>query len=192
MKNIIKAFNNQPLINLKGRKYILNPLIDHIPETSYSLVSDVVKELSRLTNFEYINKIVGEEDRGGYIAAIMAYKHKKALAMTKWNPDGLECGHVIDFRNAYTKGKMYLHGVSEKDKIILIEDLVDSGGTLIAMIKLLGKVKVEIRDILVVAEKIDYNGRERVKKETGYDIKSLIKVGNNGGKSKVISTYLNK
>jgi len=186
MKRIIKAFDNQPLINLNGRKYILNPLIDHFPETPYKLMSDAVKELSKLTNFKNINKIVGEEDRGGYIAALMAYKHKKALAMVKWNPDGLECGHVVNFRNAYTKGKMYLHGVSKGDRVVLIEDLIDSGGTLIAMIKLLEKAEINICDIIVVAEKINYNGRERVKKETGYDIKSLIKVSNNGRKSKVI------
>lgn len=186
MKNIIKAFDNQPLIDLKGRKYILNPLIDHIPDTPYNLIADVVKELSKVSNFKKINKIIGEEDRGGYIAALMAYKYKKSLAMTKWNPDGLECGHVINFRNAYTGGKMYLHGVSEGDRVMIVEDLIDSGGTLVAMIRLLEEAKVTINDILVVAEKIDYNGRERIKKETGYDIKSLIKVSNNGEKSKVI------
>lgn len=186
MKNIIKAFDNKPLIHLKGRKYIVNPLVDHFPETPYSLLSDVVKELSKLTNFKNINKIVGEEDRGGYIAALMAYKHKKALAMTKWNPCDLKCGLAIHFRNAYTEGMMYLHGVAKGDRVVLVDDLIDSGGTLIAMIKLLEKTEVKICDILVVAEKIDYNGRERVKKETGYDIKSLIRVSNNGKYSKVI------
>ncbi len=188
MKNIIKAFDNQPLVDLNGRKYIINPLIDHYPETPYKLISSVVKELSKLTDFKNINKIVGEEDRGGYIAALMAYRHKKAIAMTKWNPSGLECGHVVNFRNAYTGGKMYLHGVSKGDKIVLIEDLIDSGGTLVAMIKLLEKAEVKICDILVVAEKINYNGRSKVKKETGYNIKSLIKVSNKGKKSKIIFT----
>lgn len=186
MNNIIKAFDKQPLIDLNGRKFILNPLIDHYPETSYKLISDTVKELSKLTNFKNVNKIVGEEDRGGYIAALMAYKHKKALAMTKWNSHELKYGHVVNFRNAYTGGKMYLCGVSKGDRVLLVEDLVDSGGTLVAMIKLLEMAGAIICDIVVVAEKIDYNGRERVRKETGYNIKSLIKVRNNGGESKVI------
>mgnify|MGYP003395891842 CR=1 FL=1 len=37
--------------------------------------------------------------------------------MVKWNPLGLEGDHAVNFRNAYTKGKMYLHGVSKGDKV---------------------------------------------------------------------------
>jgi len=186
MKKIIESFNNQPLINLKGRKYILNPLLDHTPNTTYELMKDVVMELSKLSNFKKINKIVGEEDRGGYIAALVAYKNKKDLAMVKWNPIGLKGDCAVDFRNAYTKGKMYLYGVSKGDKVILVEDLIDSGGTIIAMVKLLEENGVEICDIITVVEKINYNGIRRIKKETGYNVKCLLKVDCSGEKSTVV------
>ena len=186
MKKIIEAFDRQPIINLKGRRYILNPLIDHMPNTPHELILDVVKELSKLTDLKKVNKIVGEEDRGGYIAALIAYKNKKDLAMVKWNPLGLEGDHAVNFRNAYTKGKMYLHGISKGDKVILVEDLIDSGGTIIAMIKLLKRVGVKIYGIIAVAEKIDYHGREKIRKATGYDVKCLLKVSCSEEKSTVV------
>ncbi|OGF32643.1 hypothetical protein A2478_01160 [Candidatus Falkowbacteria bacterium RIFOXYC2_FULL_36_12] len=185
MKEIIKAFDRQPVINIKGRKYIINKLIDHEPETNYKLLEDVVEELSVATDFDKANKIVGEEDRGGYIAALMAYKLKKCLALVKWNPPGLRGALCIDFRNSYTHGKMYLHGIKKGDKVILVEDIIDTGGTLIAMIKLLRNANIRILSIIAVAEKIGYGGLERIEKETGLKAKCLIRVACDGELSKV-------
>jgi adenine phosphoribosyltransferase len=187
MKELIKAFCNQPLKQIDGRVYIVNPLLDHYPETSYALMKDVVTELSRITDLSKIDKIVGEEDRGGYIAALMAFCHKKSLAMVKWNPIGVD-GHIgVDFRNAYTSGKMYLNGVKMGDRVLIVEDLIDSGGTIIAMIKLLQCAGVEIYDIIVVVDKVDYGGRERILRETGFNVKSIIGVTCKNGSSAVIS-----
>ncbi|MFA7308233.1 MAG: phosphoribosyltransferase family protein [Hyphomicrobium sp.] len=187
MKELIKAFHNQPLRRINGREYILNPLLDHYPETSYALMEDTILELSRITDLSKIDKIVGEEDRGGYIAALMAFRHKKSLAMVKWNPCGLD-GHIgVDFRNAYTSGKMYLNGAKKGDKVLIVEDLIDSGGTIIAMISLLKYAGVEICDIITVVDKVDYGGRERILKETGFSVKNILGVACRGGRSKVIS-----
>lgn len=187
MKELITAFQDQPLKRINGRDYIVNPLLDHYPETSYALMEDAVKELSCITDLSKIDKIVGEEDRGGYIAALMAFYHKKSLAMVKWNPSGVDGTIGIDFRNAYTSGKMFLNGVKSGDKVLIVEDLIDSGGTIIAMINLLKYAGVEIYDIITIVDKIDYGGRERILKETGFNVKSLLGVTCEGKTSKVVS-----
>lgn len=186
MKEIIKAFHNQEIIKMKGSNYIINPLFDHEPETSYKLMKDAIRELSTLTDFSKANKIIGEEDRGGFIAALMAYKHKKSLAMVKWSPINLKRQISINFRNIYSEGKMYLYGVKKGDKIILVEDLIDSGGTIIAMIKLLKRAKVTIKDVICVAEKKENNGIRRIEKQTGIKVRCLLRFTCTGNKSKVI------
>lgn len=186
MKEIVKAFHNQIITKLNGHSYVINPVTDHTPETTYSLIKDIVEELTKLTNFSRANKIVGEEDRGGYIAGFMALKHKKSLAMVKWNPIGLNGPIGVDFRNAYTEGKMYLYGVKEGDKVILVEDMIDTGGTIIGMINLLRKAKVKIIDVVCIGEKEEYHGIEKIKEETGILVKCVIKFNCEGDTSKVV------
>jgi len=41
-------------------------------------------------------------------------------------------------------------------------------------------------DIICVAEKNEYNGVARVKKETGFEVKSILKISVSGNKSKVL------
>ncbi len=185
MKEIFKAFNKQPVKWIKNRNYVITPLLDHEPETTYALMNDVVKSLSKLTNFSKANKVVGEEDRGGYIASLLAYENKKALAMVKWFPVDIKKNIKIKFRNAYTHGNMYLYGVQKGDRVILVEDMIDSGRTIIAMIKLLRKVGAKIIDVIVIAEKEEFNGINRIKKETGIDVKFLLRFSSNGYISKV-------
>lgn len=186
MKEIIKAFHNQKIVKVNGHNYLINPITDHTPDTTYTLLKDVTKELSAIANFTKANKIVGEEDRGGFVAALMAYEKKKSLGMVKWNPDHLEARIGVDFRNAYTEGKMYLHGCKKGDNVILIEDLIDTGGTIISMVKLLRKHKINILDIICIADKEEYAGIERIEKETGIRPKSLVQFTCVNKKSKVV------
>jgi adenine/guanine phosphoribosyltransferase-like PRPP-binding protein len=186
MKYVVDAFHNRPLVFVKDRNYIVTPLTDHEPGTPFELLEDTVKELSKLSNFSLADKILGEEDRGGFLAALMAYEHKKPLGMVKWNPNGLEGQQAVQFRNAYTEGTMYINGIQPGDKVILVEDMVDSGGTIIGMIELLGKIKVELLDVVVIAEKEEFEGIKRIKDETGFDVKALLKFNSSmGNKAKV-------
>lgn len=186
MKHIIKAFHNSPLVPVKDRNFMINSLIDQDPATPPELLREVVEELTKITDISKATKIFGEEDRGGFLAALMAYEHNLPLAMVKWNPSGLEGQVCIDFRNAYTHGKMYANGLEPNDKVLLVEDLVDSGGTIIGMLKMLQKEKIEVVDVIVVAEKVEYKGIEAIKKATGVDVKTLIKFSSTGDKSKVV------
>ena len=185
MDEIFKAFNEQPVIWLKDRNYVITPLLDHEPETTYLLMKDVVKNLSKLTDFSKADKVVGEEDRGGYIAALVAYANKKSLAMVKWFPIDTGKNTKIKFRSSYATGEMYLYGIKKHDRVILVEDMVDSGGTIISMIKLLRKVGAKIIDVIVIAEKEEFKGINRIKKETGINVKFLLKFSSVGDRSKV-------
>jgi adenine phosphoribosyltransferase len=175
MNILQQAFDNQPIIKLKNTNYIVTSLLDHVPETSYDLFNAAIEGLESLTDLTRADKIVAEEDRGGYLAATLAYK-------------AVGCkGEVsIDFRNAYTRGKMYLNGVKKGDKIILVEDIIDSGGTIISMIHLLEKIGAVIVDIICLAEKEEIQGAARIKKETGYEPKFLFKFNCLDEKSRVI------
>ena len=189
MKKVIDAFDNRPLVFVKDRNFLINPLTDHMPTTSFELLDDTINSLSQLTDFSKANKLIGEEDRGGFLVALMAYHLKMSFGMVKWNPTGFDGQISVDFRNAYTGGTMYLNGCEKGDKVILVEDMVDSGGSIIAMIQLFEKAGVELIDIVVIAEKEDYNGVERIKKETGRDVKLLLKFSSAGKTSKV--TWVN-
>jgi adenine/guanine phosphoribosyltransferase-like PRPP-binding protein len=186
MDHIRNAFDNRPLKEIEGNKYLVNTLTDHVPATPPEFVQQVTEEFLALTDFSACDKIIGDEERGGYITAITAFLAKKPFALVKWNPAGVEGEVSVDFKSAYAMGALYLNSVQKGDKIIIVEDFIDTGGTMIAMIKLLQKIGAEIIDVLAVVEKIDYEAHERILKETGISPKVLVSVSVAGVTSRVV------
>ena len=108
--------------------------------------------------------------------------------MVRWVPNQLATQVSEIFSCEYVKeGTLYLSGIEKNDRVVIIDDIISTGGTLIGIIKTLKKIEAEIVDIIVLAEKIDYNGVDRVKKMTGLDVRSLIKISVSGARSKVVS-----
>ena len=189
---IYEAFHDQEVVMVSDKRYCVNPLLDHIPATESELLNQVCDEISKTVDFRKADILIGEEDRGGYLCALMSYIEKKPFTLVKWNPVGLEGEVSIGFRNAYTNGTLFLNGIKEfKGKnAILVEDLIDTGGTISAMIKLCKDNDINIIDVVAVAEKTNYEGLKRIENETGIKPKVLVQFYSDEKKSKVLKRFI--
>jgi adenine phosphoribosyltransferase len=186
-----ETFNRQKIVIVSNKRYCINSLTDHTPITKSELLEQVSEEISKRVDFSKADVLIGEEDRGGYLCALMSYIQKKPFTLTKWNPTGLEGEISIGFRNAYTNGKLFLNGVKnfKGKKAIIVEDIIDTGGTVIAMIELLQNNGIKVIDVIAVAEKTDYGGIEQIEKETGIKPKVLVRFSSGKKWSKVTKRF---
>lgn len=189
---IYQTFQNQPLTLAAGKKYCTNSITDHTPVTRPELLKQIITEMTSKIDFLDADFLVGEEDRGGYLCALMSIPWNKPFTLTKWYPGELHGDVMVTFKNSYTTGSLYLNGIKKLKgkKVIIVEDLIDTGGTIIAMVQLLRQNGVEVLDIVAVASKTDYNGLERIEKETGIKPKVLVSFSCNGPRSKVVERYI--
>lgn len=185
---VIQSFDNQPLVQFEGYRFLINPLTEQIPATTAELLQAATNWLLELGNFKQASKIIGEEDKGGILVASTSLATGLPFGMARWYPSGLEGQVVVDFNMEYTSGKLFLNGINKGDQVIIVDDMISTGGTMLALIKAVQSARAKIVDIVCVAEKVEYGGVDKVAKETGYKVKSLLKVSVTGEKSKVIQT----
>jgi adenine/guanine phosphoribosyltransferase-like PRPP-binding protein len=183
---VIQNFNDQPLIQIKGYKFLVNSLTEQIPATSAELVQATTAWLVEVGDFERANKIAGEEDKGAILVASTSLATGLPFGMARWYPIGLAGQVSVDFEMEYASGKLFLNGIESHDKVIIVDDMISTGGTMLAMIHAVQLAKAEIVDIICVAEKIEYGGAKRILDETGYAVKTLVKISVSGERSKVI------
>lgn len=74
----------------------------------------------------------------------------------------------------YSKSKMFINNINKNDRIVFVDDVISTGGTLKAVIKALQSIGVVIVDIIIVFEKVGI--KEKLEKELGIKIKTLLKV----------------
>ena len=81
---------------------------------------------------------------------------------------------------------MHLYRFREAGDILLIDDVVSTGGTLVALIKTLEDMGLNLKSVVAIIDKGD--GKEIVKKETGVDVLSIVKLDVIDGKVVIEST----
>lgn len=191
MKQLIQMFDGQPIIKYDGKNYLIIPLFNHSEATQPSLLKMAVRAVVNAIDWDTIkiDTIVSEEETGGFLAVAVALRQNIPFTLAKQNPVHLPGEIAIQFSMAYNdKMTLHLNGIKRGDKIVLIEDFVDTGGTMIALIQSIQRAGAEIIDIVALGEKVNMGGVRKVKQETGFTIKTLIKVDTTGEKSTVVGT----
>jgi adenine phosphoribosyltransferase len=187
MSLLEESFDNKPLVTVGKFQFLLNPLTEQVPATSPELLREAAARILAIANLEGVNKIVGEEDRGAILVAAVSLQSNLPLALARWNPSGVPGQIAVDFAMEYTQGTLYLNGVERDDQVLIVDDLISTGGTLVALIRAVQQAGAKIRDVICVAEKIEYGGVARVKTETGIAVKTLIKISVAGERSRVVN-----
>jgi adenine phosphoribosyltransferase len=167
--SLIKA----PVIKKGEYNYFVHPITDGIPLVEPSILEEAAEGISRFGNME-VDKIVCVEAMGIHIATALSIKTRIPFVVVRKRVYGLDGEVPVHQITGYSQGELYINGLHKGDRIILIDDVVSTGGTMIAVLNALKQMDVEIVDVMVVIEK--GNGKDIVKRETGFTVKSLVKV----------------
>ena len=187
-KSLVQAaFDNKPLLPFGNYNFLVNPLTEQIPATTAELLQATSQWLVEAGDFHKANKIAGEEDKGAILVAATALQTGLPFGMARWYPAGLDGQIGVNFEMEYASGQIFLNGVEKGDQVIIVDDMVSTGGTMLALIEAVDKAKASIVDIICVAEKVEYQGVKRILDKTGYAVKTLVKVSVSGDRSKILN-----
>ena len=142
-------------------------------EKAFSECIDQIVERSKKFKF---NKLAAIESRGFVFASAVSYILKKPfILLRKKNKLPAEV-HSIDFELEYGKATMEVHkdAFDQDDSVLLIDDLIATGGTAEAAAKLVEISGGEVAGFIFVINLFDLPGNELLIKK-GYFTKSLIK-----------------
>ena len=167
--SLIKA----PVIKKGEYDYFVHPITDGIPLVEPSILEEAAEGISRFGNME-VDKILCVEAMGIHIATALSIKTRIPFVVVRKRVYGLDGEVPVHQMTGYSQGELYINGLHKGDRIILIDDVVSTGGTMIAVLNALKQMDVEIVDVMAVIEK--GNGKDIVKRETGFTVKSLVKV----------------
>ena len=121
------------------------------------------------------DKIASIESRGFIFASPLSYiLSKPHILMRKKNKLPAE-KYSVDFELEYGKATLEIHkdSIAPKEKIIIIDDLIATGGTSEAAVELVEKSGGEISGFIFVINLFDLGGKKLLEKK-GYKTFSLI------------------
>ncbi|MCK6623056.1 MAG: adenine phosphoribosyltransferase [Calditrichaceae bacterium] len=121
-----------------------------------------------------ISKIVGIESRGFIFGAAMAYKLNIGFVPVR-KPGKLPAETLSEeYLLEYGKDSVEIHldAVRRTDRVLIVDDLLATGGTASATCRLVERLGGKIVGLSFLIELTDLKGREKLKE---YEIQSLIR-----------------
>ena len=166
LKDYIKDVPNYPKEGILFKD--ITPLL--LDKDAFNFVVD---EIASFANSVGANVVLGPESRGFIFGCPVAYKNQIGFVPVR-KPGKLPRKTIQEsYDLEYGSNTLCIHedAIKEGDKVIIIDDLLATGGTLEAAVKLIKKCKAEVVGIACVIELVDLNGREKLK---NINIKTLI------------------
>lgn len=121
-----------------------------------------------------VDKIIGIEARGFIFGAALAYKLEKGFVPVR-KPGKLPWDKVSEsYELEYGEDSIEIHkdAIEEGDKVVIVDDLLATGGTAKACANLVEKLRGEVSSAIFLIELEDLKGREIL---SGTRVESIIK-----------------
>ena len=134
------------------------------------LAVDTMQDLVKDLEFDVV---AGPESRGFIFGTPIAYNMRKPFVLIR-KKGKLPCETVeISYDLEYGQATIEMHKDSIKpgQKVLIVDDLIATGGTTEAMIKLVEQLGGEVVGVVVLIELKGLNGRDKIK---GYRLDSAI------------------
>ncbi len=133
---------------------------------------DKIIEISKKIKFDKISAI---ESRGFVFASAVSYVLKKPLILLRKKNKLPAERYSVDFKLEYGEATIEVHkdSINKKEKILIIDDLIATGGTAEAAAKLIEISGGSVAGFIFIINLYDLPGNELLKKKS-YFTESLI------------------
>ena len=168
LKDYIRSIPDYPKKGILFRD--ITTLIKH--KEAFANCIDQIVEKSK--NFK-IDKIAAIESRGFVFASAVSYLLKKPFVLLRNKIKLPADTHSGDFELVYGTATIEIHkdSIDEKDSVLIIDDLVATGGTAIAASKLIEMSKGSVAGFIFVINLFDLGGCDNLINK-GYKVENLI------------------
>lgn len=179
------SLRGAPIIWKGDYPYFIHPISDGIPRMEAEVLRATRDLIVSIVDWSEIDLIVSVEAMGlPLLAAVGEVTGKPTLVIRK-RPYGMEGEVRVDVSTGYSQSTAYINDISPGERILVVDDVISTGGTLEPILDSLEGMGAILQEIVVAIEKGE--GRERLSKERKeWPIRTLAKIEIIDGKVEIV------
>ena len=178
--SVVKA----PVVWKEGYPYFVHPLSDGVPRQSAELLTAARDLISEGVDWESVDIILGIEAMGIPLAAALCLSSGKPLVIGRKRQYGLPGEVSIDQSTGYSKGEIFLNDIDQGARVLIVDDVVSTGGTLHPVLKAVEESGAIVQDCWIVFEKGE--GMNNIRTSGDWPLNSLVRIEMQGDKIVVL------
>ena len=173
MDKLKQSLLEAPIIEKEGYHYFVHPISDGVPMLRPELLREIVIRIIRKAELDDVDKIVTPAAMGIHLSTAVSLMTDIPLVVVRKRQYGLDGEVALSQVTGYSENEMYVNDVYDGDRVLVLDDVLSTGGTLAGLTGALEDIGADICDIICVIKKAD--GKNKLD-DAGYDAKTLINV----------------
>ncbi len=174
-----------PIIWKGDYPYFIHPISDGIPRMEAKVLRATRDLIVSIVDWNEIDLIVSVEAMGLPLLAAVGDATGKPTVVIRKRSYGMEGEVSVNVSTGYSESTVYINDIRKGEKILIVDDVISTGGTLEPILQTLQNMGIILQDIIIAIEK--GNGLERLKNERPeWPIRSLAKIEIIDGKVGII------
>jgi len=178
LEKLKKSLEEAPVIQKEcdGQiyNYFIHPISDGIPETDPAILEEIADYIIADGKIGGVDKIVTVEAMGIPIATALSIKTGLPVTIVRKRKYGLVGEIELSQSTGYSKGALFINGIARGDRILIVDDVISTGGTLLPLLEAFIKAGVSVAGTYCVIGRGD--GAKRICEKTGTDVKVLVDI----------------
>lgn len=176
---LTESFLRSPVVDRNGYPYFVNPVSDGVPRMTKELLDEVADAIVEVSELD-CDLMLAPEAMGIPLAVAVTERTGIPYAVIRKRSYGLPGEIRLDQSTGYSKSPMYINDVSAGDRVMVIDDVISTGGTLRAIMGALNGEGVSVSEITAVYSKS--RDVAALSEELGVRINYLLSVSSEGGR----------
>jgi len=181
LERLVKSLETCPMVQRGEYNYFIHPITDGVPIVDPALLREVCTGMLRVLDLNGVSKIVVVEAMGIHIGSVLSTMTDIPMTIMRKRPYQLPGEVAVHQVTGYSKGELYLNGIARGDRVVIVDDVVSTGGTMRALLQALSIAGAEVVDVCFAIQ--------RGSPDIGRPYKSLVKIEVDK-KVRVVERYL--
>lgn len=155
MDALRRSLQNAPVIDRDGYQYFVHGVTDGIPLVEPAILEEVVDGFRKHVDVDAVDKLVAPEAMAIHHATALSLETGLPMVVVRKRPYGFPDEVVVSQETPYGESDLHLNGVQAGDRVLLVDDVLSSGGTIRAVCAALEEAGAELVDVIVVLRRVD-------------------------------------
>ena len=148
-QSLIKA----PIIWKGDYPYFIHPITDGVPRLEPDVLKAIIELSVPLIDWQSVDMILGIEAMGLPLMAPLSMRTGIPMVIARKRQYDLTGEIEINQETGYSKGSIFLNDIKYGENLVIIDDVLSTGGTIRSVIEGVNKTGALIQNIVVVVEK---------------------------------------